>query len=260
MTTRSLIAALGLALAGLLLFSAAPSIAAPLGLQEKREAPAAQEKISEADQAVIDAQLPSYPLDTCVVGGEGLDSMGGPQNVVVEGRLIRVCCKGCIRAVKKDPAKFIAKVDAAVIETQKASYPLDVCAVAGSKLAKAKAPVDVVIGTRLVRVCCGNCAKKVKADPEPFLAKVDAALIEAQLETYPLETCLVSNEPLDAMGGPQDFLYGTRLVRTCCAGCKRGFQRNPADFLAKLDEAQAAADAAREKAEKAKTGKEERKG
>ena len=255
MTTRSLIAALGLALAGLLLFSAAPSIA-----QEKREAPAAQEKISEADQAVIDAQLPSYPLDTCVVGGEGLDSMGGPQNVVVEGRLIRVCCKGCIRAVKKDPAKFIAKVDAAVIEAQKPSYPLEVCAVAGSNLAKAKAPVDVVIGTRLVRVCCGNCAKKVKADPEPYLAKVDAALIEAQLETYPLETCLVSNEPLDAMGGPQDFLYGTRLVRTCCAGCKRGFTRNPADFLAKLDEAQAAADAAREKAEKAEAGKREKKG
>lgn len=253
-------AALGLALAGLLLFSNSPSVAAPLELQEKREAPAAQEQVSEADQAVIDAQLPSYPLDTCVVGGEGLDSMGGAKNVVVEGRLIRVCCKGCIRAVKKDPAKFIAAVDAAVIEAQKASYPLEVCAVAGSNLAKAKAPVDVVIGTRLVRVCCGNCAKKVKANPETFLAKVDAALIEAQLETYPLEACLVSNEPLDAMGAPQDFLYGTRLVRTCCAGCKRGFMRNPAEMLAKLDEAQAAAKAARKKAEKVKAGKKERKG
>ena len=247
-------------MAGLLLFSNTPSVAAPLDLQKKREAPAAQEQVSEADQAVIDAQLPSYPLDTCVVGGEGLDSMGGAKNVVVEGRLVRVCCKGCIRAVKKDPAKFIATVDAAVIEAQKASYPLEVCAVAGSNLAKAKAPVDVVIGTRLVRVCCGNCAKKVKANPEPFLAKVDAALIEAQLETYPLEACLVSNEPLDAMGAPQDFLYGTRLVRTCCAGCKRGFMRNPAEMLAKLDEAQAAAKAARKKAEKVKAGKKERKG
>lgn len=253
--TRSLLTVLGLALAGLMWIAPSASNA-----QEKREAPAAQEKISEADQAVIDTQLPSYPLDTCVVGGEALDSMGGPQNVVVEGRLVQVCCKGCIRKVKEDPAKYIAKIDAAVIETQKPSYPLESCVIAGSNLAKAKAPVDVVIGTRLVRVCCGNCAKKVKADPEPYLAKVDAALIEAQLETYPLETCLVSNEPLDVNGGSQDFLYGTRLVRTCCAGCKRGFARNAADHLAKLDEAQAAAKAAREKAEKAKSGKEERKG
>ena len=251
---RNLFAALGLSLLAALLLSAMTPAS-----QEERKAPATQEETAAAEEAaVISAQLPSYPLTTCAVAGEALDSMGGPIDLVVEGRLVRICCKGCVRKVKADPAKYIAMVDKAVVAEQKPSYPLEVCAVAGSPLAKAKSPVDVVVGTRLIRVCCANCARKAKADPTAFLAKVDAALIEAQLESYPLEACLVSDEPLDVMGAPQDFLYGTRLVRTCCAGCKRGFERSPADFLAKLDAAQTKADAARAKTKKKE--KVERKG
>ena len=59
-------------------------------------------------------------------------------------------------------------------------------------------PVNVVVGTRLVRTCCNDCAKKVKADPTKALAKVDAALIEQQSKDYPLDTCPISGEKLAA--------------------------------------------------------------
>ena len=65
----------------------------------------------DADQAVIAAQLPSYPLTTCIVSGEelGADSVDFLYGV----RLVRVCCKRCAGAVKKDPAKHLATLDAA---------------------------------------------------------------------------------------------------------------------------------------------------
>lgn len=35
--------------------------------------------------------------------------------------------------------------------------------------------VNVLYGTRLVRVCCQGCARKFNADPEKYLAILDAA-------------------------------------------------------------------------------------
>ena len=189
------------------------------------------------NSAVVKKQLPSYPLDTCVISGEKLTANGGPVDHVVKGRLIRVCCKGCVKPVDSDPAAAIAKVDAAVVRAQKKSYPLDTCVVSGEKLGSMGEVIDVVEGTRLARLCCKGCKKGFAKDPGKHMAKIDEALIAQQLKSYPLETCLVSDEPLDAMGGPLDQLYGTQLVRLCCKGCKKGFAKDPAKFLAKLDEA-----------------------
>lgn len=55
-----------------------------------------------------------YPLDTCVVTGEKLDAMGGAVAIEKDGREVKFCCKGCIKDFNKDPAKFFAKIDAAV--------------------------------------------------------------------------------------------------------------------------------------------------
>lgn len=211
------------------------------------QAPAAAPTQAELDAAVIAAQLPSYPLDVCVVSGEPLGSMGEPLNLVAEGRLIRVCCKGCTRGATKTPAEAIAKIDAAVIAAQKPSYPLTTCPISGQELGE-KA-VDVVHGTRLARFCCPDCKAAFLKDPAPSMAKIDAALIEAQRASYPLTTCFISGEPLDVNGAPQEFLYGVQLVKVCCGGCKRAFQKDPAVQVAKLREAQAKA-AAEKPAEK----------
>jgi hypothetical protein len=60
---------------------------------------------------------PAYPLTTCVVSDEPLGSMGEPFDYIhkEEGkpdRLVKFCCKMCVRSFKKDPAKYLALLDA----------------------------------------------------------------------------------------------------------------------------------------------------
>jgi len=64
------------------------------------------------------AAIAAYPLTTCVVSGDKLEAgdMGPPINYVYkeEGkpdRLVRFCCKGCIKKFKKDPAKYLKEID-----------------------------------------------------------------------------------------------------------------------------------------------------
>jgi hypothetical protein len=96
-------------------------------------------------------------------------------------------------------------------------------------------PLDYVYGTRLVRLCCKGCVKELQKDPGKYIAMVDEGLIRAQRASYPLDKCVVSGEPLTAMGEPVDVLYGTKLVRFCCKKCVPEFQKKPAEYLAKLD-------------------------
>jgi hypothetical protein len=39
-----------------------------------------------------------------------LDSMGGPVRVEVAGRVVFVCYEGCIKPLRKDPAKYLGKL------------------------------------------------------------------------------------------------------------------------------------------------------
>lgn len=190
-----------------------------------------------ADAAVIEQQLPSYPLTTCPISGHELGE--DAVNHVQDGRLVRLCCEDCVAGVEKDPKAVVAKIDAAVIAAQGPSYPLTTCVVSGEELGGMGEPIDYVHGTRLVRFCCKMCVKGFTKDPKPAMAKVDAALIAAQLETYPLTTCVISGNPIGDDG--VDHLYGTRLVRFCCADCVAGFLKAPAKHLAKLDAAAAKA-------------------
>ena len=53
-----------------------------------------------------------YPLTTCIVSGEKLDSMGKPFVYDHEGREVRFCCKNCVKDFKKEPAKYLKQLDA----------------------------------------------------------------------------------------------------------------------------------------------------
>lgn len=80
-------------------------LAAPLSAADAPAAPAAT-----AQKA--------YPLDTCLVSGEALGSMGDAYVHVYkeEGkpdREVRFCCKGCLKKFNKAPAKYLEKLDAA---------------------------------------------------------------------------------------------------------------------------------------------------
>jgi len=172
-----------------------------------------------------------YTLSTCPVTGKELGVR--PISEVIDGRDIKFCCNGCPEKFKADQAAYMEKVDAAMIEDQEDSYPLKECVVRGTALGDS--PVSFVVNNRLVKTCCASCAAKVKENPEEHIAKLDEAVIEAQLDDYPLKDCIVAGEPLGSMGDPINYVAGNRLVRFCCAGCKRAFDANPANYLAKLD-------------------------
>ncbi|HEX2851993.1 MAG TPA: hypothetical protein VHO24_02055 [Opitutaceae bacterium] len=60
----------------------------------------------------------AYPLKTCVVSGGRLGGMGKPVAHVFKqagqpDRTVIFCCKSCIGKFEKDPARFLAKLDAA---------------------------------------------------------------------------------------------------------------------------------------------------
>lgn len=63
----------------------------------------------------------------------------------------------------------------------------------------------------------------------------EKAKVKAQIASYPLQTCFVSGDRLDE---PVDTLYGERLLRFCCKGCVRSFNKNPSKFLPKLGPAE----------------------
>jgi len=60
-----------------------------------------------------------YPLKTCVVTDEKLGGMGDAYVFVYEGREIKLCCKGCLKDFKKEPAKYIKKIEEAEAKAKK---------------------------------------------------------------------------------------------------------------------------------------------
>jgi YHS domain-containing protein len=56
-------------------------------------------------------------------------------------------------------------------------------------------------------------------------------------DDYPIDFCLVSGEPLGSMGAPVTLEYEGRTLKFCCESCIKAFQKNPDEYLKKLDEA-----------------------
>jgi len=182
-------------------------------------------------QMSLDDQRASYPLTVCAVSGEAFEAGAEVVELEHEGTLVRLCCDGCTKGFRKDPDAIVASIHAAVIADQKPRYPLTTCVVTGEELGADA--VDHVFGTRLVRVKDAAAAAKFDADWGRLIGKLDDAWIEAGRASYPLTTCIVSEEPL--VEPAKEVLYGTRLVRMCCKGCVKEFHADPARVLAKLD-------------------------
>lgn len=61
-------------------------------------------KLSPEDQKLALAQ------GTCPVAGEALGSMGVPIKIELEGQLVFVCCKACLKQARENPSKVLEKV------------------------------------------------------------------------------------------------------------------------------------------------------
>ena len=130
----------------------------------------------------------------------------------------------------------------AKVAINSAAYPLDYCIVSGEKLGEMGDPVVKTYNGREVKFCCNMCPPKFEKDKAKYTKKLDDAIIAAEKPNYPVETCVVSGEPLvhSEMGDPVDYVYQNRLVRFCCNHCVKTFNKSQEKFLAKLDAAAAA--------------------
>jgi YHS domain-containing protein len=133
--------------------------------------------LPKVDRQMVQQQLPFYPLDTCMISGDKLGGdMGKPVDLIYRNRLVRFCCNDCVKDFQKEPAKYITKLNEAVIAKQRPGYPLTTCVVSGDKLGGDMGkPVDLVVGNRLVRFCCADCLKDFNKNPAKFLKMIDDA-------------------------------------------------------------------------------------
>ncbi|QDS89020.1 Archaeal TRASH domain protein [Rosistilla ulvae] len=142
---------------------------------------------TQADAAAIAAQK------VCPVMDEPLGGMGTPIKVMVGNKPIYLCCKGCIKKIQAEPAKYLAMVygngtqnsaqpaattiakitvststqaDAAAIAAQK------VCPVMDELLGGMGTPIKVMVGDKPIYLCCKGCIKKIQAEPAKYLAMV----------------------------------------------------------------------------------------
>ena len=51
-----------------------------------------------------------YPLDTCVVMGSSLGSMGDPIVKVYDGQQVKFCCAPCIDEFEADPEYYLSMI------------------------------------------------------------------------------------------------------------------------------------------------------
>ncbi len=82
--------------------------------ENKSPAPKSAQIVKTPEDKAKAADLAkSYPLTTCVVSHDGLGGMGETVDTLYEGRLIRFCCKGCVKSFNKNPDKYLKELDAA---------------------------------------------------------------------------------------------------------------------------------------------------
>ena len=65
---------------------------------------------------------------------------------------------------------------------------------------------------------------------------------DKKAKPYPLKTCVVSDEEIGKDPGmkPHVFTHQGQEVKLCCKSCLKDFNKEPAKYLKKIDEAQKA--------------------
>jgi hypothetical protein len=147
---------------------------------------------------------------------EPLGSMGQPVKVLVGDKPIFLCCKGCVKKIEAEPAKYVALVHGRgwrAEEQQELPEPS-----AGNRPAEGGQPPHVPAGQTEIR-------------PGVFqVTPADAPFIAAQ------RRCPVMDEPLDAMGGPLKVHADGHAIYICCAGCAKRIAADPHKYLKILEQ------------------------
>ena len=86
-----------------------------------------------------------------------------------DGKRVYVCCKGCIGTAKKDPQKYVKKLEAEGVTVAKVQTT---CPVMGGKINK---DLYVDHDGKRVYVCCKGCIAAVEEQPEKYIKKLKTA-------------------------------------------------------------------------------------
>ena len=176
-----------------------------------------------------------YLLDIDPVSGASLGPPSGQVVTQYQGRELRFSSQTNSDLFMKNPAKYVPELDRKLIDQQVAFYPLNSCVVSGKTLGgETGPPVNYLYGNRLVRFDSRDCVSEFEENPEEYLTTLDEAVVEAQRAAYGSTTCVVSGKELGEMGDPAEIVVGNRLVRFCCAGCKKTFAKDRISYMQKL--------------------------
>lgn len=137
---------------------------------------------SRLDAVMIADQKPLYPTDRSIVSGAplGTDAV----DVMWTNRLVRLASPSERERLVADPSAVIAELDRAVIEFRVPRYTITKCLVQGVELTDENT-ADVVVANRLFRVCCLECARRIRALPRARIPAVDYAWAHAHEASAP---------------------------------------------------------------------------
>ena len=172
---------------------------------------------------------------TCPIMGKPVDAT--MKSTVVEGRRIFVCCPPCIAKIENNVEESLKKINASYSEfvakeLQAHSDQLHIaaqgiCPVSGKELGSMGDPIKVKVGEEEVAfLCCQGCVGK-QIDADHWKA-VQANLAKAQ------GTCPVMGKEVDS--GMKSTVVNGRKIFVCCPPCIDKIQKDPAKFVAKLND------------------------
>jgi hypothetical protein len=238
------------------------------------DAPGAK-PLSEKEKANIDKLPPgqrelALALKTCPVAGYNLGSMGMPVKITVKGRVVFLCCKGCVGKAEKKPDEVLKKLppegkpsDAFSPEEKQNLDKLPesdrvlavlqkTCPITGEKLGSMGVPAKIMIKGRTVFLCCIGCAGPAEKDPDGVLKKLpaldksadvfspeekqnlDKLAEEDRTRAMAQQVCPVTDEKLGSMGVPDKIMVKDQPVFLCCEGCSDAVKQDPEGTLRKL--------------------------
>jgi hypothetical protein len=169
---------------------------------EVEKVAAAMAKLSPEDRKLAQAQR------FCPIRHEPLGSMGIPVKLMLNGKPVFVCCKGCNADALADPAKTLWQADEYRRKASPAAAP--------------PAPPQLKLSAEELEDIRAGLAK---------LPDDDRKLAEAQ------RLCPVQGKPLGSMSKPPRVDLGNgKVVFVCCAGCTEKAKKDPDATLRKAEE------------------------
>jgi len=166
------------------------------------------------------------PQKRCPLMGEPIDkNLQGDY----EGKRVYFCCAKCQKKFKKDPAKYVKKLEEQGIALEDAPKPQTQCPMSGKPINK-KMYADYR-GKR-VYFCGPGCRTKFQADPAKYVKKLEEQGITLARTPKPQTRCPIKGTPVNKKVYAD---YKGKRVYFCCADCLPKFKKDPAKYIKKLE-------------------------